>query len=274
MSKRPGWWLPFLARIWPITWNSAKATRWPLLGGLIAKIALPLFSKKNLNISYIPVNRDLERADDTPLPREIVEELIVRSSHRVIISKCTCRDASSCKNHPVGYGCTLLGEGTRGIDPRIARHVSAEEAVEHLRRTLEDGLIPMIGRVRIDNFIWGVRDRGRLLTVCHCCECCCTLFRSGKYLPADAARSMVRLSGLSIRHDPGLCTHCGACAGQCFMGAVSVTGGSHNIDMDKCKGCGRCVTVCPQKALSLAIENREELIAELMGRIERNVNYR
>ncbi len=110
-----------------------------------------------------------------------------------------CRDARQCEEHPVEMGCTLLGEGTREIDPRIARHVSVDEAIEHLHATLREGLIPMTGRVRIDNFIWGVRDRGKLLTICHCCRCCCTILNSGKYLPVSASAALVPLKGVDVR---------------------------------------------------------------------------
>jgi len=161
MSRRPEWWLTVLAKIWPLTWISARLTTAPVIGKLVAALALPLFSKKNLNISYLPINLELSAPGSTPLPVAIVEELIRRSSHRVIIKRCTCRDAKQCVNHPVDYGCTLLGEGTREIDPRIARHVTVDEAIAHLHATVEDGLIPMTGRVKIDNFIWGVRDRGK-----------------------------------------------------------------------------------------------------------------
>ncbi|MGV7927330.1 MAG: hypothetical protein AB2L13_00245 [Spirochaetota bacterium] len=100
MSRRPAWWLPVLARIWPITWMSAKATTWPVVGGFIARLTLPLFSGKNLNVSYIPINETLTPPGSTPLPLAVVEELIRRSAHRVIINKCTCRDARAVRGAP------------------------------------------------------------------------------------------------------------------------------------------------------------------------------
>jgi ferredoxin len=267
MSRRPGWWLHVLAKIWPITWISARATRWPVVGRLVAAAALPLFSKKNLNISYIPINEELKGAGSSYLPREIVRELIERSSHRVIIDRCTCRDARGCSEHPVELGCTLLGEGTREIDPRIARHVSVAEALEHLDRTLADGLIPMVGRVKLDNLIWGVSDRGRLLTICHCCRCCCTIFASGKYLPEEAGRSIVALEGVSFETDADLCTGCGDCVGECFMGALSIVDGVAVRDEALCKACGRCAAVCAVGAVRGVVTDREAAVASVMGRL-------
>lgn len=273
MSRRPEWWLTLLARIWPITWISAKATKLPVIGRLVAFIALPLFSRKNLNISYLPINIEPPSPGSTPLPVTVAEELIRRSSHRVIIKRCTCRDARRCAHHPVEYGCTLLGEGTREIDSRIARHVSVEEAVDHLHATLKDGLIPMTGRVKIDNYIWGVRDRGKLLTICHCCRCCCTILASGKYLPREASDSIVRLKGLSLHIDHNACTLCGKCVTECFMGAYSVRDGTLVYDGDACKGCGRCVQVCPSGALGITMDDPGQAVDEIMGRIRDNIDF-
>lgn len=273
MSKRPGWWLAALAYIWPITWQSARATRIPVIGKLIAAMMLPLFSKNNLNITYIPINRNIASPGSIPLPARIVEELIRRSAHRVIINRCTCRDARGCREHPVEYGCTLLGEGAKEIDPRIARHVSVDEAIAHFHDTLNDGLIPMTGRVKIDNFIWGVRDRGRLLTVCHCCRCCCTILNSGKYLPDEAASSLVRLHGLTISVDTKKCKGCGTCVAECFMGALTIRNGISVRDEAKCKGCGRCGSVCPNSAIDAHVNNIDAAVHEVMGRISRRIIY-
>lgn len=273
MSRRPNWWLWILAKIWPLTWISARATGWPVVGGLVAASALPLFSKKNLAVSYIPINEHLEGVPSSYLPREIVRDLIERSSHRVIIERCTCREARECSEHPVALGCTLLGEGTREIDPRIARHVSTAEALAHLDRTLADGLTPMVGRVKLDNFIWGVRDRGKLLTICHCCRCCCTIFASGKHLPDEAKRSLIALDGVSFTIDHERCTLCGDCVRDCFMGALSIYGGIVTRDAALCKACGRCATVCPTGATTGVVTDRRAAVRSLSGRLAGVVDF-
>ncbi|MBW2544717.1 MAG: 4Fe-4S binding protein [Deltaproteobacteria bacterium] len=266
MSKRPEWWLAVLAKIWPITWISARATGWPVVGWFVKKASLPLFSGKNLNITYLPINEEIKGAS-TLLPGRVVEEFINRSSHRVIINKCTCRDARQCKNHPVEYGCTLLGEGTREIDERIARHVTKDEAIAHLHKTIEDGLVPMIGRVKIDNLIWGVPDKGKLLTICHCCHCCCTILTSGRYIPREMAEALVPLKGLQVVVDTESCNLCGTCVENCHMSAISIDEDRIVHNMSRCIGCGRCVTVCPQKAVNADVEDIDEAIEELTGRM-------
>jgi len=267
MSKRPEWWLALLAKIWPLTWISAQACQWPVVGPLIAKASIPFFSGRNLNISYLPINEELD-GGSTLLPIRVVEEFIERSSHRVILKRCTCRDARQCENHPVDLGCMLLGEGTRHIDPRIVHHISREEAVAHLHRCVTDGLVPMIGRVKIDNLIWGVPDEGKMLTICFCCSCCCTLWTSGKYLPREAAASMVRLKGLEMKVDHDECRLCGTCVGECNMAAISIVGDRVVHDMTKCIGCGWCVTVCPWTAITPEIKDVDDALGELRTRIE------
>ncbi len=267
MSRRPAWWLPVLAKIWPLTWKTAEASTWPVIGGTILKMVLPLFSKENLDISYIPINQDIKGAGSTLLPREVAEELIRRSSHRVIINKCTCRDARKCKEHPIDYGCTLLGDGTKEIDPRIARHVSVEEAIEHVERTIHDGLMTMVGRVKIDNYIWGVRDRRKLLTICHCCRCCCTILASAQYFPKEAIDSLKPLSGLRIEVDNELCTQCETCLDECFINAISADGTGIHHNRMRCKGCGRCALVCPNGATTLIMDDMGAAIDEVVGRV-------
>ncbi len=271
MSRRPSWWLTAIAKIWPITWLSARATQLPVIGPLVKLVALPTFSKKNLNITYIPINETVQGAGSTFLPELIVVELIRRSSHRAIIKRCTCRDSLQCVNHPIDIGCVFLGEGAKEIDERIANHVSVEEAIAHVRRAVDDGLIPMMGRVKIDNYIWGVRDRGKLLTICLCCRCCCTILNSGKYLPPEAAESMVRLKGLRIRVETDRCTRCGKCVDECFMEALTLNENAVQWDEQLCKGCGRCVSLCPE-VLHAEIEDSAAAIDEVIGRVNRMID--
>lgn len=244
-----------------------RATRLPYIGGAVERLLLPLFTGRNFNVTYVPIQENIDTGESVVLPRQAVEELIRRSSHRVIIHRCTCRDYNKCEDHPVTLGCTLLGEGTKEIDPRVARHVSVEESLEHLDATIKEGLIPLVGRVRIDNFIWGVKDRGKLLTICHCCPCCCVFFNSGKTMPAATVSSLVPLHGVSVLVDGEMCTSCGDCIDACFVGALSMVDGVVVRDEGLCKGCGVCVSACPEKAMRLDIADMDAAMAELLGRV-------
>ena len=41
------------------------------------------------------------------------------------------------------------------------------------------------------------------------------------------------------------CVSCGACAGECPVGAISQGADRYEIDQDKCVNCGACASVCP-----------------------------
>ena len=41
------------------------------------------------------------------------------------------------------------------------------------------------------------------------------------------------------------CIGCGACAGECPVGAISEDGGKYVIDSSSCIDCGACAGVCP-----------------------------
>ena len=154
MSRRPEWWMNVLRIFWPLTELSARMTQWPVVGRLFFLASLPVFTGRNFNISYIPINKTIQGISNILIPEMVLEELIRRSSHRVIIKRCTCRDNHECKNHPIEDACILLGDGAAEIDPRVARHVSVDEAIAHMKRRVNEGLIPFAGRVRMDDFFW------------------------------------------------------------------------------------------------------------------------
>ena len=46
------------------------------------------------------------------------------------------------------------------------------------------------------------------------------------------------------------CVNCGACEGECPVGAISEANGARVIDADACISCGACAGVCPTEAIS------------------------
>jgi ferredoxin len=272
MSRRAAWWLDVLRIYWPLNHLIARATGLPVIGRILTILTKPLFGKKHFNISYIPVNVKIESEGSMVLAEKIIEELIYRSAHRVIINRCSCRDSKKCKTYPIDDSCLLLGEDTRVIDPRISRHVSVEEAIDHLRQKISIGLIPMTGRVRLDDLYYGVPNRKRMLTICFCCPCCCTILNSAKFFPEEIRSSLVRMKNTAVKVDGGKCKKCGTCVDACFTKAISSVDGSILRMNDKCIGCGRCVTVCPEKAAVISIDNLNESVNELMERIAERVS--
>lgn len=273
MSKRPGWWLDFLKLIWPLNRISAKATQWPVIGRLLTPIVTPLFTGNNFNISYVPVNARVPEPQNVILPERLIEEIIRRSSYRVILKRCSCRDSGHCRTYPVQDACLLLGDGSRAVDPRIARHASVDETLTHLHAMLKRGLIPMVGRVLMDNYFYGIPNTGRLLTICFCCPCCCTLFNSARYLPRQVKESFVRVKGLRVMFDRGLCQACGTCAQNCSFEAVALTPEGIVHDLSRCKGCGRCVVTCPTRAAAIMVDDLESAVDDVLGRIRQRIDF-
>lgn len=62
-------------------------------------------------------------------------------------------------------------------------------------------------------------------------------------------RSGKRPSPKAPTTDPELCTHCGACAANCPVGAIK-PGDELNTDASRCIRCCACVKRCPRKARS------------------------
>ena len=46
------------------------------------------------------------------------------------------------------------------------------------------------------------------------------------------------------------CIMCGACEGECPVGAITEGDGKYEIDPEKCISCGACAGVCPVGAPS------------------------
>ena len=48
------------------------------------------------------------------------------------------------------------------------------------------------------------------------------------------------------------CVSCGACAGQCPVGAIAEGDGKFEIDAASCISCGSCAGVCPTSSIEEA----------------------
>jgi len=48
------------------------------------------------------------------------------------------------------------------------------------------------------------------------------------------------------------CLNCGACEGECPVGAISEGAGKRVIDESACVSCGSCASVCPAEAIAEA----------------------
>jgi ferredoxin len=273
MSIRPAWWMTLQAFFYPFVLKLLQDTQRTLPGKLSGRISVPLLSGKNFHITYLPINKRINGIGESVVPKKLLEQVIRESSHRALIKRCTCRDGNKCQNHPIELGCLLLGDGAGEIDTGVARHVGVSEALEHVNDCIDEGLVPFVGRFKADDYLWGVRDRGKLLTVCFCCRCCCMIKNTLKHLPPISHDSLIKLKGLEIKTDDQACNQCGVCVSECFMDARSLEANRILYDTHRCKGCGRCLTVCPENAISADVVNIDEAVADVLGRVRTRIDY-
>jgi UDP-glucose 4-epimerase len=150
------------------------------------------------------------------------------------------------------------------------REVGVEEAMAHVRKAVDAGLVPIVGKARADNYIFKIKDRGKLLTVCFCCECCCVT-RFTNYMPLEYLEpTFRRLEGISITVTDE-CKACGKCTERCYMGAITVTGDRAQIGK-ACRACGRCAITCPSNAIKIEITD-PEFLEKSYERIRSYVKY-
>jgi ferredoxin len=200
------------------------------------------------------------RPENIVLPSQVVEHFVRRSRYIYLMNKCMCRDANECNSYPRDLGCIFLGRGVLRIPEGMGRMVSAEEAIDHLRRCREAGLVHLIGRDKIDAVWLGVGGKENLLSICSCCECCC-LWKMLPNLNNSINATVTRMPGVEVLVHEDLCVGCGTCVDSkaCYIDAISMKEGRASIDLGLCKGCGRCVPVCPSGAIELKIDDSDFL---------------
>ncbi len=219
---------------------------------------------------WLPINADIDMPGEAPVPLALLERFIEEASHRVIIDYCGCRRGWKCKDYPEDIGCLMMGESALEIKRFPGREVDVEEARRHARRAVEAGLIPIVGKARVDNYIFGVKDRSRMLTTCFCCECCCVT-RYTRYVPVKSLDPIQpRLEGIVIEVSDE-CKGCGKCAEHCYIGAVEVRDGRAVIG-ELCRACGRCASICPRDAITIRIDD-PEFLEKAYARIRSYVKY-
>lgn len=228
-----------------------KMTRVPILRTLGKR----MLDSENLSLTYIPVNVDIELPEgSTVAPTSVIEHFVREASHHVLLNRCPCRSENDCQDYDPSFGCTFLGEAARDVDPAVGRHVSAEEALEHLRQATEMGLVSCIGKFKGDAVMLGVEDHQRLMTICHCCPCCC-ISTSIPHASRDARDLLVKLEGVNVQVTDQ-CNGCGLCVDACIFDQIEIIGGKAVIG-EECKGCGRCATICKKGAIRITIDDPE-----------------
>jgi UDP-glucose 4-epimerase len=217
----------------------------PLIGRLH-----PLVRPANNHFTNLPVNVDIPN-ESTPLPPDVVRELIRKSKYHHVLNKCLCRHGRDCKKHSHDIGCIFLGETGFDVTPGFSHRITETEALEHVDRALADGLMPMTGRYRVDNYAFLVPDHKTLIGICFCCDCCCFM-SFYRHVPLQQIKPIYpRLKGLEITVTDR-CKGCGECVGTCYLNAIRIEDGKA-VHSELCRGCGRCATTCKNFGVELKI---------------------
>jgi len=267
---RPLWYVELLKKTFPNIKFIAKLTRIPVLGKIFD---LAMFEGDEIiyltQDNVIQVNKEINKEDDMVLPSQVLEYFINKANYHWIMNFCICRDSMQCKDYPINLGCLFLGEAVLGINPQLGRLVSKEEALEHIRKCKEAGLIHMIGKNRLDKQWLGVKPGDKLLSICNCDPCCC-LWKIAPILATKIGSKIQKMPGLEIKVTDK-CIGCGKCTeGICFVDAIQLIENHAQISKE-CRGCGRCVEICPQNAIEISI-NDTEFVAKSIKKIDKIID--
>jgi ferredoxin len=246
----------------------------PPLAGVVDKVlfedddilVLPRDGTIKSHVEEIQVDSPMEIPEDTLLPSQVLKEMIDRSKYHFIMNNCICRVSNHCEDYPQGLGCLFLGKGVNKISPKLGKQVSKEEALEHVENCQKAGLVHIIGRNKIDSVWLHTGPKEDLLTICHCCPCCC-LWKMAPDLPEKLGNSIHPMEGVVLDFEEEYCTGCGNCTqGSCFVDALTMVDGKMVINRTKCRVCGRCTEVCSAGALS--IKMGEDAVGRSVERVE------
>jgi len=233
---------------------------------------LPISYKGGDGTRTLEIDEKVEGSVQQVLPAQVVHDFIDKANNYVIMDTCGCRLAGNCEHFTHTVGCLFMGETATKLPHAISHEVSREEAHRHVDRAVSVGLVPMVGKVRVDNFIFLTRDKGKLLSVCFCCHCCC-MMGALRHIPAKHLdQVMTPLEGVSIEVTDA-CIGCGNCVETCIFEAISLEN-ERAVHSDQCRACGRCVTSCPNDAVRITLHQPEASVKEAEKRIGSYVDIR
>lgn len=222
----------------------------------------------------ITLNQTIPNEGSIFLPTDILKEIIRNSKDIVIMDTCLCRTSNNCQEYPQDIGCLFIGPTSRKIPRHVCKEATIEEAIEHVDIADAAGLSHVIGRNKIDTVWMNIGPKEELLTVCHCCPCCC-LWKVLPNLTEEISDKIEKLDGVNVETVSENCIKCKRCLKDiCFANAISFNEETKliEINQNKCRGCGACVNNCPHDAIKITYTKKSVDI--LLNRIDRLVDYK
>mgnify|MGYP001827064614 CR=1 FL=1 len=187
---------------------------------------------------------------------------LVRSAEHHALGICSCRHEKhhlgrrACET-PLGVCASLGWCAEYMIRHGAARQVSAEELLQTLDRSREQGLVFCADNVQ-----------QRATFICQCCGCCCNLLRGISHY--GYAQTVVT-SNYIAENDRQLCSGCGQCIEACPIDAIELEifrnekgkkRGRARVDRTLCLGCGVCALRCEKESMRLVPREQRVLHPE------------
>jgi ferredoxin len=223
------------------------------------------------SLKEISVNKKIEEPENIFIPTDILKKVIKEAEDIVIMNQCLCRVSNDCKDYPHDLGCIFLGKATKKINRKYCKEVTSQEALNHINECDNAGLTHLIGRNKIDSVWMNVKPKEDLLTICHCCPCCC-LWKVVPDLSDNIHSKVQKLPGVEISINQDNCVLCGKCLDICFVNAIKKIDNYIVIDENLCKGCGRCSSTCKNDAINL--DYTDKSINTIFNQINSLVDYK
>lgn len=239
---------------------------YPVIGPVLKRL-VDLEPEAHTQGYTLTLNADLtDSTQGVVLPIDMMKQAVRQSEYRAIMKKCLCRSAYSCKNFPQDHGCIFIGDGARGlVEGGSAREATVDEALAHIDRAAELGLIGQALWIEVERFLLGVKrekDVAHWLEMCFCCPCCCGTFKLTRATNSKDIKGRFRSIGWKAVINDELCTQCQECTEQCPINAIYLENDSIVINQQECLGCGFCAAHCPEEAIKLQLQ------APLLGTVK------
>ncbi|HLA83452.1 MAG TPA: 4Fe-4S dicluster domain-containing protein, partial [Thermoguttaceae bacterium] len=186
-------------------------------------------------IRFLPVHQFL---DIYPMALPTDQLAVVMDQYDTFgVGQCQCRMAMQAMGKGCGReisNCLSMGRwAERGIQYGMLKPISKSDALELKREAERQGMVNWLMNVASPN--------GQ--ASCSCCGCCCHAMRLVNEFNAPA---MFAPPHFRPAFDAAKCTHCGACARRCPMGAITVDAKAKTLAYaaHRCVGCGQCLVAC------------------------------